>query len=65
MDGKRGSGVGSGVRLESSNLLYSHRKMTKIGLELLQSNKIIPRTPPPPKEISRPKHRWIVIKKIH
>lgn len=47
MDGKRGSGVGSGVRLESSNLLYSHRKMTKIGLELLQSNKIIPRTPPP------------------
>lgn len=56
---------GRGIRLESSNLLYSYRQMIKISLELLQANKIIPRTPPPPtpKEISRPKHRWIVIKK--
>lgn len=54
---------GRGIRLESSNVLHSHRQMIKIGLEFLQANKIIPRGPPPPKEISKPKHRWIFIKK--
>lgn len=64
MDGKRGSGVGSGVRLESSNLSYSHRKMTKVSrTPPVKQN--YSSDPPPPQEISRPKHRWIVIKKIH
>lgn len=53
---------GRGIRLESSNVLHSHRQMIKIGLELPGKQNYPSGPPPPPKEISKPKHRWIFIK---
>lgn len=60
MDGKRGSKGGSGdppgkfKRITFTQTNDKNRSRTPPGKQ---------KDPPPPKEISKPKHRWILIKK--